>query len=154
MGWCHESGMHEGFIVGVEPEPRGYRWREVGSQLVEPPATRPVSYVQVACECGWRSARILAPPGTEWSPNIVMLRESEQGFEEACWQIWKDAHEQMLAAHVVEGQSRQALYLRCRECSHDAHRYACWQQGCACKGGTQAKAEARALAESKAARRA
>jgi hypothetical protein len=64
--------------------------------------------VQVACECGWRSARLTAPYQSEWAPSMVFLDPgpSAQQFSEAARELWK--------RHTVEIPSDSRLQLRLR----------------------------------------
>lgn len=65
MGWTLDDlPEHEGHVVAVVREPNGYRWRELGT---DDEKTK-VDHIQVGCECGWRSRRIIAPLGTEFLP--------------------------------------------------------------------------------------
>lgn len=84
MGWFHpDRPGHEGFLVALVPDGSGGH-RELGYRSSDE-ERRPVDLVQVGCECGWRSARMQAPDGTEYAPYIVHAPEA---FEEACKKLW------------------------------------------------------------------
>ena len=96
MGWvCEADGHHEGFFVAVVPV-NGWQFRE----LTHPgDVDQPIRIVQVACGCGWRSARFYAPPGSRWYPSIVEIprfpptpmfpRGQEHPIEDAAIALWK-----------------------------------------------------------------
>lgn len=70
VGWLRCDGQehsndHEGWVVAVVRD--GYGWREL--HLDDAP--QDVTYVQVGCECGWRSPRLIAPLGTRFAPCFV-----------------------------------------------------------------------------------
>lgn len=96
MGWCHEvdaEGRHEGYLVGLVKCDDGWRLRELGPD--DAPRT-PLQIVQVACDCGWRSSRLLAPFGyAQFSPCVVLRdtidRETFDRWENQCRELW-DAH--------------------------------------------------------------
>lgn len=73
MGWvCEADGRHEGYFVALVPiVGTGYRFRELDATTEGGP--RPIRFVQVACECGWRSPRLFAPVGSTWSSNHVEI---------------------------------------------------------------------------------
>ena len=108
MGWQSDDGIHEGYVVAIEREmvtnEHGYTvptgaWRDVeGARALMledgkwvPTRRVKVDHVQVACECGWRSQRLLAPLGTEWIPNLVLLGEPGGGEQndDAAYAIWR-----------------------------------------------------------------
>ncbi len=98
MGWLRDSGEdwsydHEGYMVAVEQPERGGEWRELGGPADEARRVIPVSYVQVACSCGWRSPRLVAPIGTEWVPCSVM---TSGAVDDLAYQIWADEHRDLL----------------------------------------------------------
>ncbi len=112
MGWCHDDGSHEGYLValvfddsGTFLGPGGYpraeggtdasavgamagsgRMRELGARRdCEANASIAVRCVKAACECGWRSALLRAPEGTEWAPSTVF---TAGWFEDAARALW------------------------------------------------------------------
>lgn len=111
MGWQCESGEHEGYVVGLEQSPNGYRWHELNSaddakrvdgDPVRHHAGLPVTHIQVACDCGWRSPRLVAPLRACWFPSFVDgLNESQ---DERARQIWKLHVEQSETAILLKGK--------------------------------------------------
>lgn len=86
MGWCDDSGVHEGFIVGIVPA--GIcAWRELSSISEDQRDIADLKMLQVGCDCGWRSARIAAPLHTDYMPCIVLAPPE---FEELAHRIWLD----------------------------------------------------------------
>lgn len=90
MGWLLDAAPRcEGYLVAVDKADG--LWEEITYQKMRPivkktPGVRyRVNTVQVACDCGWRSPRIAAPGGTEWSPYIVTTTKL---FEERARDIW------------------------------------------------------------------
>lgn len=144
MGWTDETGLHEGYMAGVERMPgSSYRWQEVLNNPGDrwPPGVAPdnkepipIEFVQVMCSCGWRSARLPAPSGTHWFPCSTFVAEGNGGFEDLCHRIWQEAHTQMLERHTVNATDAYSN-LRCPHCPHDAHKYGCWERSCACVKG-------------------
>lgn len=47
----------------------------------------PLTFVKVACSCGWRSPLIRAWPGTEWAPSSVY---APQAFEDLAGALWSE----------------------------------------------------------------
>lgn len=98
MGWLIEDGRedayeHEGHLVAVVHDEG--RWREL--RFGDEP--QDLLYVQVGCECGWRSRRLLAPLGTRWVPAVVVLPTSgafaatgELSFDDVAELIWVQEH--------------------------------------------------------------
>lgn len=89
MGWIDCSGdewryQHEGYVVGIKRIEGTSQFRELGSDDLD---VIPLNWIQVGCECGWRSPRILAPSGTKWTPCCVTL-PSERKDDEASL-IWQ-----------------------------------------------------------------
>lgn len=113
MGWVHdldEQGAHEGWVVAYVPRdwvpgdavPELHSgWplaivpsattadrqvRELGSH---PPdrthAIRGFVWVGAACDCGWRSPRVRAAEGVEWSPNSVHRSEVLDAALQLLW---------------------------------------------------------------------
>jgi hypothetical protein len=82
MGWfSDEAPGHEGYVVGlVEVGP--YRWRELG---VDDQVAEAIRWVQVGCECGWRSCRMIAPCRTRWYPSTVEIADEYQDRAAALW---------------------------------------------------------------------
>lgn len=86
MGWIREDAPgHEGFVVGLvridyrtgeEVAHETGFWRELrGPHDDQPRAYGSIRAIQVACDCGWRSARIDAPYRTTYHPFAVDVPE-------------------------------------------------------------------------------
>lgn len=45
-----------------------------------------LSYVKVACSCGWRSPLVSTWPGTRWVPSVVL---APAAFEDLARQVWE-----------------------------------------------------------------
>ena len=95
MGWIIEDDHpkaydHEGFVVGVVKV--DWLWHELGLDDAESARPTPIalSWVQVGCECGWRSQRLVAPFETTWSPCSVFFRRDD--LEEEFVAVWKSEH--------------------------------------------------------------
>ncbi|WP_437804525.1 hypothetical protein [Sorangium sp. So ce693] len=83
MGWTHdEHPGHEGYLVATEREANG-TWHEV---RYPDDQKRPVSSLLVACDCGWRSPRLVAPMGSMWFPFIVEIPER---YRERAHELWR-----------------------------------------------------------------
>lgn len=127
--WDDEAGdgqHHEGYVIGVErvtrTDPDGWvrqtdQWRDVGADFdhaSDDPAQRArrdVAHVQVACECGWRSERLLAPLGTYWAPCCVMLPttfDHDLAGDEVTYRMWR-AHIDGLGPHSLGQRGRDLL---------------------------------------------
>ncbi len=135
MGWeldesdAVDGQFHEGYVIGVErvteTAPSGFvvttrRWREVGADFdhaSDDPsqrARRNVDYVQVACDCGWRSERMFAPLGTYWAPCCTELPATfdfEKAADDVVWSMWK-SHVDGLGPHSLSERGRMLLALR------------------------------------------
>lgn len=87
MGWCDDSGEHEGYIVGlVRLNGRDSKsWRELSYFNRDNDAVGDIQLIQAACTCGWRSARIVAPYGTFYSPHHIATSPE---MEEIAHQLW------------------------------------------------------------------
>lgn len=96
MGWISDHPEHEGYLVGVEQTRNGL-FRELGYPADVGRAERPLALVQVACDCGWRSPRLPALPGTRWAPCTVSAPAS---LESAAIALWREhvEHETTAAA--------------------------------------------------------
>jgi hypothetical protein len=90
--------FHEGYVIGLVEESHGlYReltLRHDGDRHASGPPI-PLQWVCVGCECGWRSPRLFAPSGTEWTPCHVWLAHDRDdaviaGFEEGARKIWRE----------------------------------------------------------------
>lgn len=95
MGWLvfDEDSWeteHEGYVLAVERD--GFGWRELGLDDSSR-GKHPVSWLQLGCECGWRSARFVAPFGTDWAPCSVMMNEQT---EDAMCALWRAEHRDRL----------------------------------------------------------
>lgn len=106
MGWLRDSGEawsydHEGFIVAVEKVDD--RWREITPADAHR-GEIDVSHVQVACDCGWRSQRLVAPIGTTWAPCSVF---TDAATDDLAYGIWADEHRNAL----TERSSNRLLYV-------------------------------------------
>lgn len=105
MGWMRDNGeewsyAHEGYLVAVEKVDG--QWREI-TPSDEHRGEFEVSHVQVACECGWRSERLVAPLGTTWAPCSVMTTSE---VDDVAYSIWADEHR----ATVQERSRHRLLY--------------------------------------------
>jgi hypothetical protein len=96
MGWCSEEHPeHEGYLIGLVPISDDSRTlREVSYHVDGAVDSIKLQYVCVGCECGWRSPRMFAPSGTEWSPAMVWLAygssdEVVAGYEESARKVWR-----------------------------------------------------------------
>lgn len=94
MGWCDANREgHEGYLIGlVEDEDRGLPAEAYMRRLAYPrdDAERSVEALQVACDCGWRSARFSAPPGTTWLPFSVQLPAyARDAIESISVELWR-----------------------------------------------------------------
>ena len=103
MGWFFDDlHEHEGYLIGLleEGESSGLfreltlrRDGEVGDAIA-------LRYVCVGCDCGWRSPRMFAPRGTEWTPCHVWLAHGQpdeivEGYEETARKMWRAHAESM-----------------------------------------------------------
>lgn len=118
MGWIHEDKPgHEGYVVAVDRDPERAYWHEHGYfPSLACGAWRgedgPVTTVQVACECGWRSSRYAAPSGTRFFPHTVVFAEHyEEAAEAAAVEIWR---EHIRTAPLMCGDDRAHLMLGTR----------------------------------------
>lgn len=95
MGWIDDiDGHHEGYLVACVQENGSSIWREL-SYPNDKTKREDIKRVQVGCDCGWRSPRIIAPYGTRFLPFCVALPErDEQDFESAAIKLWR--------AHLAE----------------------------------------------------
>jgi hypothetical protein len=117
MGWQHEEHgtAHEGYLIGLVEEERGSGlFRELTRRHDgNIDGAIPLRYVCVGCDCGWRSPRMFAPSGTEWTPCSVWLAHGRgddsiaDGYEESARKIW--------AAHVADVREHGTPVLRCDE---------------------------------------
>ena len=94
MGWINcdfdPRGIHEGYLVGVVPRrgPDSWLYRELSSANGDDDRREiPLRFVQVGCDCGWRSPRIEAPMGTHYWPSYV---EAPEWFEDDCRKRWRE----------------------------------------------------------------
>lgn len=95
MGWLNEDTGHEGFVVAVDPDDRT---RELGLEDCDR-IIRRVDHVRVGCDCGWRSAVLVAPLGASWMPCTVVFHPlDEERVDELARDIWRREH----IAHVDE----------------------------------------------------
>jgi hypothetical protein len=88
MGWleCSDRGVeHEGWVLGFVQ--RNGRWHELKNIDGKGDAPQIVGTIQVVCECGWRSPRLLAPLGTRFFPSCVDL--PEESDEDLARLLWK-----------------------------------------------------------------
>lgn len=101
MGWQDDNQPgHEGYLVGlVRAEgPLATDWCSVEGVGLRRLASRAddqdradIAAVQVGCDCGWRSARLVPPLGTSWAPFTVQLPRDAHGraFETAARAAWR-----------------------------------------------------------------
>ncbi|MBV8979289.1 MAG: hypothetical protein JO086_00135 [Acidimicrobiia bacterium] len=87
MGWfSSDHPGHEGYVVGLVPRSE-WAWREL---TTGDDGEHPLRMIAVGCDCGWRSPRLYAPPGTRWSPYIVDLPTKTD--DERAYRIWWHGH--------------------------------------------------------------
>ena len=95
MGWFNEDVdpelRHEGHAVALVQED-GWRWRELG---VDDRGHHDITWMQVACTCGWRSPRMLAPVGTTWWRSIDLPAFLDDPYH------WEDIAETFWAEHMA-----------------------------------------------------
>ena len=92
MGWFNENAPgHEGYVIGLVESVNGETWSPAGTRLrrlgTGDKAQKRVPFVQVACDCGWRSKVFSAPIGTEFWPSTVDLPSGRS--EERARAIWR-----------------------------------------------------------------
>lgn len=92
MGWTNDAAPgHEGHLVGLlacdDARRRGDGFRELTIHD-DRAATKGIflRWVQVGCDCGWRSPRLDAPIGACWWSAYV---DAPEWFEEECRVIWR-----------------------------------------------------------------
>jgi hypothetical protein len=123
MGWMTDVDGHEGYLIGLVPESGKTieGGREYESEILreltyhrdgQRTDTVPLRYVCVGCDCGWRSPRMHAPSGTEWTPCHVWLAQGRdesicEGYEESARKIW--------LAHVADVRKNGMPILRVDE---------------------------------------
>lgn len=104
MGYQDEDRhgrFHEGYVIGLLEEEQGsglFRELTLRHDGERRDAVQ-LNWVCVGCDCGWRSPRVFAPRGTEWTPCHVWLAHGQDdaivaGYEETARIIWR--------AHVSE----------------------------------------------------
>ncbi len=83
-------------------------WRELSGRGASgtPDDAQPVREIQVGCDCGWRSRRFFAPPGTRYSPSIVSFPDegNEVGFEDYARRVWRRHCEDSARAEVEDAE--------------------------------------------------
>ena len=86
MGWFYEDNVkHEGYIVGVVEEgPQLFRELSYSRSDKE----QQVNWIQIGCECGWRTQRFHAPLGTSYFPHTIFLRDKQ--VEDEARAIWQN----------------------------------------------------------------
>ena len=142
MGWLEWSAAtgdviagHEGYFCAVERSDDGL-WREIRYPDDRP---RPVAFLRVGCDCGWRSKRFRAPEGTTWEPFSVWVRD--ELLEEVAREIWRGHLEELVADHHAEcsspGTCRETF--RCVACDRLAP--TCTQAGDACRDCARSEAK-------------
>lgn len=139
MGWQSECGTHEGYLVGLVFDdagsflgPAGYprddsgkrsgRMRELSGAadhaLRAGESRIHLTFVKVACACGWRSPLLRAAPGTDWIPSSVSAPEA---FEDTCALLWQQHVNTSPEAH--DGGYAPSTLLRRLPCAKCNHRY-------------------------------
>jgi hypothetical protein len=97
VGWFNsEHPGHEGYLVGLQRDESGVDgFRELGfrkSATADSPdlvEQADIKTLQVACECGWRSARFMAPVGTAYAPHMIFLSDhSDADLREVAAELW------------------------------------------------------------------
>ena len=93
MGWFltdDAAAGHEGYVIGLVKSDAGETWAPNGDQvrkLMAGDKAQPVRFVQVACDCGWRSRVFAAPYRAEFHPNVTDLNDDRA--EARAVAIWK-----------------------------------------------------------------
>jgi hypothetical protein len=90
--------FHEGYVIGLLEEEEGsglFRELTLRHDGRHDRAAVPLRWVCVGCDCGWRSPRLFAPRGTDWTPCIVWLAHGQDdaivaGYEEGARKIWRE----------------------------------------------------------------
>lgn len=108
---------HEGYAIGLVHDPDGtiysdrISYRQVNDGDVIAPFRTDVTYVQVACDCGWRSPVMSAPYGTEWAPRCVFFPTSALGpaWDDVIADIWRRQHIDVLTAATTLYAARTEL---------------------------------------------
>lgn len=113
MGWMSDDSKHEGYVIGlVESEPRSGLFRELtylserDREDLHTRAPIALEWICVGCDCGWRSPRMVAPRGTDWTPYIVHLAS---GQDEAARAGYEESARKMWCRHVKECADRPVL---------------------------------------------
>lgn len=104
MGWLVDDEHiddHEGYLVGVIKD--GV-WRDLW--IDDHAHGGPLMYMQIACSCGWRSQRLVAPVGTEWFPCAVFMRSDDE--YDAYRSVWESEHRSQLDR--IPSLARDALF--------------------------------------------
>jgi hypothetical protein len=104
MGWFRDDPAHEGYVVGLVEEEVEFIYPNLprrqphhSKHLREltysrdhdrevPEGGLRVATFQVACECGWRSPRFVAPFRARWLPYSLEL--GDEGLEDAARELW------------------------------------------------------------------
>jgi hypothetical protein len=103
------KGIDPGRLAGLAPP--NVRFRELGPADHLWAADHPVAIVQIACDCGWRSARYRPPAGTTWSPTIVELPGGAVAnrFEEQARALWRAHVDDHAVGQLDHGTRLDAL---------------------------------------------
>lgn len=110
MGWIFDRGNewdcdHEGYFVGVVRE---HEWRELGLADIDR-GEIPLTWVQVACDCGWRTQRLVAPVGTTWAPCSVNIGGLGDAMTASQRDDWEEAGRALWTAHMATINGKDAL---------------------------------------------
>lgn len=89
MGWIDEDPKHEGFLIALVPTQDLSGWIDlsVGPPDAEHELVLELQMFAVGCECGWRSRRFHAPPGTRYMSHIVVM--TAQDVEDEARELWR-----------------------------------------------------------------
>ena len=96
MGWFNDNAPgHEGYVIGLVEDDKGETWSPSGKRLRKlgtgDKARTRIPFVQVACDCGWRSKVFIAPIGTDfWPSTVALTSERSEDRAAAIWRLHAD----------------------------------------------------------------
>jgi hypothetical protein len=108
---------HEGYAIGLVRDDDGDIYSDSGTfrpvydgDVIAGFRTT-VCWIQVACDCGWRSRVLCAPPLTEWAPNCLFFPSSALGpaWEDVVADIWHHQHIDILTPSISLAGHRQDM---------------------------------------------
>ena len=90
------SSDHEGYVQAVVRSEWGWRDLSLDDRRSY---TCAEFWVQIACECGWRSQRMPAPLGSSWSPcSVAWPADQWDEWDEVARGIWRAEHRDQVTA--------------------------------------------------------